>query len=146
MIRKITKKDREQAGKTIYKAVRVEKSGRLRSLWVEGTKKHPLILYPCKLVRHKLIALTYKPDHVISDGKYGIWYGKYGIWCCTTIEYARYQVCCNAKGFLCKVYAIRPIGQPIKAPEDWYPDEGTVLYPAIIMGELVETIDYREAT
>ncbi len=80
MLRKATKKDYEQAGEPIYKVVREEKSGRLRSLWIDGTKGKPTFFsYGMAL------ALTYKPHMVTANGEYGIW-------CCETLAEAVEQV------------------------------------------------------
>jgi len=74
-------------------------------------------------------------DRVISDGKLGIW-------CCATIEDARIQAITSGCHNLCRVYKVYPIGERIPTPEGWQTG-GTVLYPAVIMDELYETIDRR---
>ncbi|KKL72087.1 hypothetical protein LCGC14_2088390 [marine sediment metagenome] len=130
MLRKATKKDYKQAGEPIYKVVREEKSGGLRSLFIEGTKGRPA-QFPHGMV----FALTYKPHMVISDGDYGIW-------CCETLSSAKHQASINGPTQLCRIYKVKPIGTPIEPPAAWE-ENGQILYPAIIMGELVETIDRR---
>ena len=128
MFRKTTKKDYERAGEPIYKVVHEEeKSGRLRSLIVGRDCFYP----------DGAGALTYKPDRVISDGEYGIW-------CCDSLEYARNQARENGNYQLCRIHKVSPIGAPITTPEDW-DEDGIILYPSIIMGELIETVDRREA-
>lgn len=139
MIRRITQQHLEAAGKEpVYKVVRVEESGRLRSLWVDGTKEHPTSI---PLVGHRCeaVALTYKPDRVIGDGKYGIW-------CNTTLNGARHQAGNNGARELCQIYEAYPIGEAIQIPYGWS-DVHTVLYPAVIMGkQAIETIDLREGS
>ena len=135
MIRKITKQHlREASEEPVYKVVMEEKNGRLRSLWVVGTKKRPDYAFAGS-EDIPIYALTYKPDRVISDGRYGIW-------CCKTFEDAVCQASWNGYKRLCQVHKAYPIGMPIKPPPSWgHP--GTVLYPAVIMGECVKTIDNR---
>ncbi len=135
MISKITKQHLKEAGKKpVYKVVRVE-NNILRSLWVEGTKECPDHIWAGD-ENIPMVTLTYKPDRVISDGRYGIW-------CCETIKAAINQTDCNGGNGLCKIYKVYPIGQPIKPPPGWGISEGTVLYPAVIMGECVKVVDNR---
>ncbi len=131
MLRKATKKDYEQAGEPIYKVVREEKSGRLRSLFVEGTKRKPTLFS-----HSTALALTYKPHMVVANGEYGIW-------CCNSLPSVRHQASINGQQQLCRIYKVKPIGQPVTPPPFWV-TKGVLLYPAIIMGELIETIDKRE--
>ena len=132
MIRRITNKHRARAHtRSIYKVVKVEENGTLKSLWVKGTKKKPFRIDD----ESYAVALTYKEDRVISDGKYGIW-------CCSTYEKAVKQARSNGCHKLCRIYKVYPIGRRITPPEGWcFPD--AVLYPAIIMGKHIETIDDR---
>ena len=133
MIRKVTEQHRKDASKTpVYKVVRVEKGGRLRSLWVTGTKESPQKMIDSK----PLIALTYSPNRVISNGRYGIW-------CTRNLGQALNQARHNGSRNLCKIYKVYPIGEPITPPVGWS-DYGTVLYPAVIMGSrCIKTIDRR---
>lgn len=137
MIRKITQQHLEEAAtKPVYKVVRDE-DGRLKSLFVTGTKKKP-----CSIDFYNditAVTLTYKPDRVISDGEYGIW-------CCKTLTEAYHQARWNGHGKLCRIYEVLPIGEPMEPPPSWILNDGTILYPAVIMGkEPIETIDNRGA-
>ena len=135
MISKITKEHREQAReKPVYKVVSAE-NGKLKSLFITGTKKNPEYISWSSGKRVVAIALTYKPDRVISNGELGIW-------CCETPEDAREQARSNGHGRLCEIYSVLPIGEPSKNT-DGFGTPKTVLYPAIIMGEHIETVDKR---
>lgn len=129
MLSKPTEQQLEEARKKpVYKVVRVE-GNRLKSLWVTGTEKHPTHISNVG----EAIALTYELGMVVSDGRYGIW-------CCTSLRAAKGQAHGNGCGRLCGIYKARPLGKPVRPPSGWG-DFGTVLYPAIIMGELVTTLD-----
>jgi len=136
MIRKVTKQHLKEASeKPVYKVVQVKEDGSLISLWVKGTKKSPLMLY-ANGETNPAYTLTYKPDRVVSDGRYGIW-------CCETLKDAINQALCNSRHNLCKIYKVLPIGEAITPPGTWE-HGGTVLYPAIIMGSnCVKVIDRR---
>lgn len=135
MIRKVTEQHlREVSEKPVFKVVRVEEDGRLRSLWVRGTKESPFVIE----VHGKKIrayTLTYKQNKVISDGVYGIW-------CNETFEAAMSQAHGNGQGKLCQIYLAFPIGEPIIPPSGWG-DFGTVLYPAVILGKCIRTINLQ---
>lgn len=136
MIRKVTKQHLKDAStRPIYKVVREEEDGSLKSLWMVGTKKSPMLIE----IDGKDVpayTLTYKPDRVISDGRYGIW-------CCPTLEDAIHQADVNGSNKLCKIYEVYPIGKFIETPGTWG-RSGTVLYPAVIMGsKCIKVIDHR---
>lgn len=133
MIRKVTERHKAEANKTpVYKAVREGKNGRLRSLFITGTKRKPERMGAGLYA----VALTYKEDRVISNGELGIW-------CCPTLGEARSQAYDNGQRELCRIYEVLPIGEPIQQPLGWFGTLGAVLYPAIILGEYVETLDLR---
>jgi len=111
------------ANKPVYKVVRV-KGKKLKSLWVDGTKKKPM------LIEHDIVAfaLTYA-EGKLSDN------GRYGIWCCKTLAKAVLQSHTNGRGKRTAIFKAYPIGEPIQPPLGWGWD--AVLYPAIILGERV---------
>ena len=132
MFRKPTAKELKEARgqEPVYKVVREEEK-KLKSLWVTGTKKNPTWICGADAAYE----LTYKENRLVANGKYGIW-------CCRTTRGAQGQASCNGLGKLCRIYKVMPIGNPITPPSGWG-NEGIVLYPAIIMGDYIETIDTR---
>lgn len=136
MIRKITEQHLKDASKKpVYKVVRVEEDSSLKSLWVRGTRKEPLMIEAHDM-KISAYTLTYKPDRVVSNGRYGIW-------CCRTLGDAVKQADLNGGRNLCnKIFKAFPIGKPITPPETWGRN-GTVLYPAVIMGSSCLKTLYR---
>uniref|UniRef100_A0A6M3IP55 Uncharacterized protein n=1 Tax=viral metagenome TaxID=1070528 RepID=A0A6M3IP55_9ZZZZ len=108
----------------VYKAVSVQEDGKLMSLWVrEGTE----VAIPVNGLRKltELKPLQYKPDHITSDGKYGIW-------CCTTLSGAKHQTISNGIGNTFRIYKAYPIGKQI-INDTYFGDRYTILYPAILL-------------
>ena len=133
MLRKPTQEEIKEAKsrKPIYKVVRVE-GGELKSLWVTGTKRKPIYIE-----EKPIFALTYRPEYLTSNGKYGVW-------CTKTKKVARHQPRHNGQGLLTQLFRAWSIGKAITAPPGWR-DEGAVLYPAIILDkEPFEIIDKRQ--
>lgn len=118
----------------LLKVVRVT-GKKLKSLWVEGTYKDPQVIsVGGKLVQ--AFAITYIRGKLSSNGKYGIW-------CCKDMNTARKQAQGNGPHRLCAIFKAYPIGEQIERPGG-YGGEGTVLYPAIILGRrVVKLIDNR---
>ena len=111
------------------------KPRRLKSLWVTGTERYPTVI---ELDSGSALAyaLTYSLNELTSNKNLGVW-------CCRTYENAIAQAKSNGEGEECQIYKVLPLGNPSNPPCYWG-GAGTVLYPAIILSEYVETIDLRQ--
>ena len=127
MARKPTTQELDQAKShtPVYKAVRVDRRGRIVSLWVRGTEEFPVVSTDDKGREFSGVTIIYGRGKLSGDGRYGIF-------CCKDLRSAKIQAVRNGKYSRCRVYRALPIGNEIENTSG-FGLEGTVLYPAIIL-------------